>query len=539
MVPKMTNIAKNYQDQPTTRKRALAYVRISSQRQINGESPETQRTYIKEYADRNNIDIADTFYDEAKSGKNTDRSELQSMIRYAQKHKDQLDYVIVYKMNRASRDMASYVTGFLMPLRNLGISVRSATEPIDDSVFGQFMEGLSILVGQMDNATKTGFTVDNMTALALQGYWQHPPIVGYDTHRIANDIGKLRPTLKPSSMAPLVKDVLERFSEGNITKAELTRYASGIGLRSRYGKKLTDDRINFLIKNPVYAGYIVDNFTKGELIQGKHEAIISTETYEINQTLLYGKRKRLGEVHQMFNPDYPLKGLVLCPNCTKPLYASAPKTGAGGKSPRYHCSRTPCKGKYKSIKADVMHDDFEDMLKRIKPDERVIQLYKEVLITESANQLGSLNGRISKLRGKLDTIADNRLSAIKKFNTDQLTASEKTDLVSSLDEEKAVLHGELRKLEGQQTVRETDIELALDVMRDVDKQWVVASPASKMRFQSVLFPKGLVYDYENHRFGTSQISSLYRCIPTKKDLPESEKSFLVAGAGFEPATCWL
>ena len=146
--------------------------------------------------------------------------------------------------------------------------------------------------------------------------------------------------------------------------------------------------------------------------------IIYRDTYEINQRLLYGKRKRVGEIRQKFNPDYPFKGLVLCPSCTKPLYASAPKTGAGGKSPRYHCSRPQCKSKYKSIKADVMRDDFEKMLQRIKPDDRLLALYKEVLITKAANQLGSLNGKISKARNQLDTIAENRLNAIKKFNTD-------------------------------------------------------------------------------------------------------------------------
>lgn len=529
----------NYQAQLATSKRALAYVRISSDRQINGESPETQKTYIQQYANHNNIEIVDTFYDEARSGKNTDRAELQNMLEYAGKHKGKIDYVVVYKMNRASRDIDTYVMGFRLKLKALGVSIRSATEPIDDTPLGQFMEIFSVLVGQMDNATKTGFTVDNMTALALQGYWQHPPIVGYDTHKIMNDLGKLRPTLKPNNMAPFVKDVLERFSQGDITKAELTRYAASIGLRSRYGKKLSEDSMHRLIKHPVYAGYITDNFTKGELVQGKHEAIISTEIYELNQTLLYGKKKRLGEVHLKFNPDYPLKGLIICPSCTKPLYASAPKTGSGGKSPRYHCSRTQCRGKYKSIKASVMHEDFEDMLKRVKPDERVIQLYKEVLITEATNQLGTLNGKISKLRGKLDTIADSRLSAIKKFNADQLTANEKTDLVSSLDEEKSVIKDDLKKLESQQAIRETDIEFALNVMREVDKQWLIASPASKARFQSVLFPKGLVYDYDNHMFGTSEISPLYRCITNKKDLPEPEKSYLVAGVGFEPTTCWL
>ena len=117
-----------------------------------------------------------------------------------------------------------------------------------------------------------------------------------------------------------------------------------------------------------------------------------------------------------------------------------------------------------------MHEDFENMLQMVKPDERVLSLYKEVLVAESTNQLGSLNSTIKRQRDKLDTIADNRLSAIKKFNADQLTIDEKTDLINSLDEEKAIVTEELRQLEKQQGVREVDIAIALDVMRRVDQQ---------------------------------------------------------------------
>ncbi len=43
----------------------------------------------------------------------------------------------------------------------------------------------------------------------------------------------------------------------------------------------------------------------------------------------------------------------------------------------------------------------------------------------------------------------------------------------------------------------------------------------------MLFPEGVVYDQEAGMFGTTKMSDLYGCIPTKKDLPEPEKSFLV------------
>lgn len=61
-----------------------------------------------------------------------------------------------------------------------GVSIRSTTEPTDDSVYGQFIEMFNVLVGQMDNETKSAFTVDNMTNLSLRGRRQAPAMVGYD-----------------------------------------------------------------------------------------------------------------------------------------------------------------------------------------------------------------------------------------------------------------------------------------------------------------------------------------------------------------------
>ena len=90
-------------------RQAAAYLRISDKKQIDGESPDTQRRVIKEYADRNNIIIAEWFYDEAKSGKNTDREELQKLLQFAVKNAKKIDYVLVFKLNRASRDLQSYI----------------------------------------------------------------------------------------------------------------------------------------------------------------------------------------------------------------------------------------------------------------------------------------------------------------------------------------------------------------------------------------------------------------------------------------------
>jgi len=519
--------------------KVVAYIRISSMRQVDNESPATQRDTIQRFADQNGYEIVAWFEDIAKSGKNADRDGLQEMLKFCLTHRGKLKHWLVYNMRRASRDIDTYSTEVRTILKALGVTVRSATEPaVMDTKEGRFMENLLVLLGQLDNEGKSEVTKDNMRSLAHQGYWQHPPIIGYDVAKIPNDLGKPRPTLKQNVMAAKVKKVLERYSDGDMTKAQLTRYAAEIGLRSRYGKKLNEDSIHRLIKSITHAGYVSDSFTNYEPVRGKHLGIISIETWERNQEISNGT-KRSGEVRLKERSDYPLKGLLLCPNCMKPLYASAPKTGGGGKSPRYHCSRRSCKGKYKSVKASLVHDEFKEMLNRIEPSEHVLRLYKTILVREANGKLGHLNTQIKALRSDLSELDERRNKAVEKFTQDAITADEKESLVSKLDQEKLDVKRQLDTLTNQQHVREQDIDFAISFMSKVSKQWIVAPFEARLRFQSMIFPEGLVYDSEANRFGTGTISPLYRSIGNKKDPEMVSESFLVAGVGFEPTTSWL
>lgn len=518
----------------------VAYIRISSVRQINNESPATQREAIQRYADQNNMEIVTWFEDIAKSGKNADRDGLNALVEYCMKHRGKIEHWLVYNMKRASRDIDSYSSEVRIVLKARGVTIRSATEPaVNDTKEGRFMENLLVMLGQLDNEGKAEVTIDNMRSLALQGYWQHPPVVGYKISKIPNDLGKLRPTLKPDEMAARVQRVLERFSQADITKAGLTRYAAEIGLRSRNDKILSEDSINRLLKNPVYAGYVSDKFTNYELVAGRHEALISKSTFEQNQAILYPSSGRKNETHLQKNAAYPLKGFILCAECEKPLYASAPKTGSGTYSPRYHCARKSCIGKVKSVKAEVIHKGFVALLERTKPTEGTLRLYKRVLINEANWALESLNKRIAKVREELNSIDKSRVKAIQKFTDELISLEEKNVLVDSLDKKKLDKSNELRSLEQQQLIRGADIELAINIMGNVDKQWSESALDVQIRFQNMLFPEGLKYDSINHRFGTEHMSPLYGVYKTKKSADALLKSDLVAGAGLEPATSWL
>lgn len=46
---------------------------------------------------------------------------------------------------------------------------------------------------------------------------------------------------------------------------------------------------------------------------------------------------------------------------------------------------------------------------------------------------------------------------------------DKTDLITAYDDDKVMIADKLRRLERQQAIRETDIDVALEIMLDVDR----------------------------------------------------------------------
>ena len=490
-----------------TQKTALGYLRISDKKQIKGESIPNQREAIEAYAKANNITVIDWFTDEAKSGKNTDREALQNLLRLATKMKGQIDYVIVYKMNRASRDLASYFTGIRNVLATLGIQVRSATESFDDTPDGHFMEAMHVLVGQLDNENKRENVTANMTRLARQGYWQHTPPRGYEMLRIKNEDGHPRPTLKPNHEARKVKDILKRWNRGDMTEGQLMRYAEQIKFYSqRNNNPITQDVVHKIITNPIYAGYVSDKFTSNEKVQGKHEALITPEVFEQNQLIILMRNKSYmsGLKRQATNELYPLRRFVRCNKCQKYMTAASPHN-----SPRYYCARPNC-AKSGSIMTKKLHPQFEELLSVITPTDGTLKLLKELLTRQVKNELGHLNRDIAQIRDKLSENDSYAEEAVSLYIRRKLSEEEKDGAVKRANLERANLQASLMELEQKQTVSEKNIEHALGFMGSIHKHWRTAPLELKQAYQELVFPEGFVYDISSKKFITPVISPLYR-----------------------------
>ena len=119
-------------------KKAVVYARYSSDSQSE-QSIDGQLRVCKEYAERENIKIVDTYIDRAMTGTNDHRPDFQRMLRDSKKKG--FDYVLVYKFDRFARSRHDSAVNKAILNRN-GVKVISATEQISDTPEGIILEGM-------------------------------------------------------------------------------------------------------------------------------------------------------------------------------------------------------------------------------------------------------------------------------------------------------------------------------------------------------------------------------------------------------------
>lgn len=506
-------------------KTAFGYLRFSDRKQEKGETLKNQKEAIEKFAKANNIKMARWFVDKAKSGKNTDRDGLQELLKVALKTKGKLDYVIVYKMNRASRDLDSYVTTMRSVLASCGVQVRSATEQFDDSPIGNFIEKIHVMVGQLDNENKRETVIDNMTLLAKQGYWQHKPPRGYKIAKIKNSDGNERPTIAKGYEADKVTALLMRFNRGDMIMADLCRYAISIDFLGENKKPVSQEVLTKMIERPEYAGYVHDKFTDYELVEGKHEGLISKDVYWQNQELLKQKSKPylIGLKHHKKNIKTPLSRFINCTRCHKFMTRSNPDAP---EIYRYYCARPSCRGTG-SVLAEDAHDKFVSLLSRTEPKSSALKLLKVILLRTAKQQLGNTKEDLRLLHNKLQELDVTKTNIIKKYVNGGISDDEKQFITQEIESERDGLKKQIYEVEQQQSVSDTTVEAVLDFMENLSAQWPQASFDVQQKVQKLIFPKGFEYDIKNDNFIINEISPLYRCITPEIETDYAENSVMV------------
>ncbi len=140
-------------DQIPPGKRAVLYLRVSDPSQVKtdydplGQSIPSQRMACQRKADELDVTIIDEYVEPGESATEmTKRIAFRQMIARITQLKD-VDYVIVYMFSRMARNrFDDAILG--VALNQLGVSLVSATERIDETPTGQLLRGMLAVVNE-------------------------------------------------------------------------------------------------------------------------------------------------------------------------------------------------------------------------------------------------------------------------------------------------------------------------------------------------------------------------------------------------------
>ncbi|MFA4942626.1 MAG: recombinase family protein, partial [Patescibacteria group bacterium] len=386
--------------------KGIIYYRVSTEDQAqSGVSLEQQKNACLEYAQKHNIEILEMFHDDGVSAKTIERAGLKELLKYCAKNSKKIDCVIVYKIDRLSRNVNDY-TGILASLYKLKIKFISTTETVDETPSGKLVGTIVASVAQFDNDVRSERIASCMHERIKQGVWCFKAPFGYLNARDGQNRAII---MLDKERMPLVKMAFKKFATGLYQVKEIGQMLEDKGFRTHRNKKLSLQTLHGMLRDKFYIGIMT---VKGQEYQGTHEQFIDEDIFwqcqKLFRNMNIGDNVSLGRV----NENFPLRHFVVCPHCGRPLTACFSLGHMGVKYPYYKCYNRQC-DKLKSIPKDKVESEFRLGLENITPRPIEARAIKKAIIDvweekrdELKNDSGLFKNQLEKLRTEKDKLID-------------------------------------------------------------------------------------------------------------------------------------
>ncbi|MFV0267523.1 MAG: hypothetical protein ACK5HT_10360, partial [Draconibacterium sp.] len=158
--------------------------------------------------------------------------------------------------------------------------------------------------------------------------------------------------------------------------------------------------------NPFYCGLMTSKMIPGQVIEGRHEPLVSKELFLMVHNIRQEGRVH-GFVHEKENDNLPLKVFAKCDKCGTYL------TGYLVKKKGLYYYKCPSKGCNVNRSAKAMHEMFREMLRPFQIGEEELELVKlqieEHLATFFKSQIDEtkvLKTKLTEIKQKLEAIEE-------------------------------------------------------------------------------------------------------------------------------------
>ena len=502
----------------------VIYTRVSSKEQMDtNQSLEWQKKYCLDYAIKNKLDIKGYFGGTYESAKSDERKEFTRMLKFVKASKEKISFILVYSLDRFSRtgDSAIFIAS---ELKKTGVNIMAVTQPIDtNSHAGALQQNIQFIFGKYDNDLRRQKTIDGMREKLLRGEWIGQAPTGYEFVK-----GAEKQTIIINEKGALIKQAF-------IWRAKGMTYDQIVEKLKHLGLHLPKQTFGDILRNPFYCGFMSHNLLNGEVVKGKHPALIEEELF-LRANELKGTD---GFKVNIANDNLPLKVFV------RDADSGVPFTGYIVKKKGRYYYKVNRIGICINRSAFMMHEKFMELLATYTVNPAHIEPLKIQLKYTWENLTETNTSEKKALSLKLSEVEEEFYNIRKRHAIGSVSLEIYEEFSAEMKVRKEKLLGDLEKLDQKLSNPKELINFACQLASKLRAVWASGDYYQKQIFQNTLFPDGLGYDSKTNHYRTPVVNSVIGCIALlsgdlgdikKPDFSNLlEKSGLVPSAGLEPA----
>ena len=479
----------NYKSDETN---VIIYCRVSTDEQRQGTSVDVQEERLKGYCAYKGYNIINIpeFQDckEDESAKTFDkRPVMQAILKYIRKNRGKVQKLLFLRWNRFSRDLFS-ATDAVRELLDMGVEPNAIEEELNfESSSWPVLLGAYIGIAQSDNIARSKATKDGIRGTLKSGKCSNKAPRGYKNIRESKH--RCYVIINEEAAKPIRTAFIE-LSKGVIS----ANYA-----RKRYCPHIPESTFLDMLRNPFYMGKIRVPAYKDEpeeLVEGKHEALISEDVFYKVQDVLDVKKRSKPKLEKAINPDLFLRRFIVCPKCGHAFTGSRSK-GNGGYYTYYNCCED---AKHMRVRAEDANEAFARYVGCLKPNEAVLRLYEAVLLDVQGGAKREIKSEIEAIQKQLNDKRKQIEDAEDLMITDRTHSDRYTRILERYEKEAQELETRITLLEtGNRGNIGPKLDYAISLINNLDKYIRDAPIEVKLKLIGSIFDEKIEFDGKTYR----------------------------------------
>ena len=475
--------------------RALILVRISTQKQAYGASLENQlkkaESLAKDKYGYKSHEIK--VFEEVYTGSLKNRPVFEDLMRYAEKHAQNIERVFVFDLDRLTRSGAGFYESTKQRLQERDIHLEDVAGIIQPSknmlegIGGEYGADLSYRWSEFspsegneinrvqqakDEARKISLrSIPRQIDNVREGFETRQAPYGFENVKILLKERAAKKTTRKilKSEAKFVQQMFELAAQGKCT-SEICEQVNDAGFQTRTfnkwnkyhteiigtggGKPLTPRLLVRCLQRVSYAGFKCEKWTWGHLVKAKHPSIVSIEMWNRANSGKLKIEKTPGTLtgwklidptvtvrrYNRNNPEFPFKSLIRCHECENLLKGAFSRGKSGKQFPLYFCNRSH---KQVSINPTELQELLVENLEPYEFDKGLLEQWEWSIRNmwsgfenDEAELITSLKERKAEYEKKVDAISEkillvNHDSLIKKLENDYVAFTDEVDRIES------------------------------------------------------------------------------------------------------------